>query len=106
MRSTSTRGYSFTAPPCLKFKIKLKSFTQKLHEVIGDHNTAIVNIGDTINSADMYADCLYYDNKEDETTYSWDDNWEDLPLSDKTETTQKDLDEYINAQVFLISINT
>jgi len=47
----------------------LKDFTRKLDEAIGDHNKAIVNSGDTVDNADMYADCMHYDNKENETTY-------------------------------------
>ena len=77
----------------------MKDFTRKLDEAIGDHNKAIVNSGDTVDNADMYADCMHYDNKENETTYPWDDNWKVLPLSDEIEATQKNLDEYINAQV-------
>ena len=46
----------------------------------------------------MYADCMYYDSKENESTYPWDEDQENLPLSDETEVTQKDLEEYINAQ--------
>ena len=47
----------------------------------------------------MYADYMHYDNKKNETSCPQDDNWEDLSLSDETEATQKDLDEYINTQV-------
>ena len=58
-----------------------------MDEAIGDHNKAIVNSGDTVDNADMYADCMHYDNKENETTYPWDDNWKVLPLSDEIEAT-------------------
>ena len=34
----------------------------------------IRNRGDTVNSADMYADCMYYDSKENESTYPWDED--------------------------------
>ena len=51
------------------FRIQMKDFIRKLNEVIRNHNKAVVNREDTMDSADMYADCMYYDNKENENTY-------------------------------------
>ena len=77
----------------------MKDSTRTLNETIRDHNKDFVNRGDTVHSADLYADYMHYDNKENKTTYPWDENWEDLSVSDETKATQKDQDEYINDQV-------
>ena len=75
----------------------MKDSTRTLNETIRDHNKDVVNRRDTVYSADLYADYMHYDIKENKITYPWDENWEDLSLSDETIATQKDLDEYINA---------
>ena len=83
----------------------MKDSTRTLNETIRDHNKDFVNRGDTVHSADLYADYMHYDNKENKTTYPWDENWEDLSVSDETKATQKDQDEYINDQVVFPNSN-
>ncbi len=75
-------------------------FTRRLHDCIGDHSKAIVN-GDVIDDMNVYRDALYYDAMEDEITYPWDEELQDLPLHEDNDDALRDLDKYIGAQVLL-----
>lgn len=79
---------------------QMKAYTEKLHSAIGNHHKAVVG-NNIIDDDDRYRDTLYHDPEDDKMTYPWDSNMNDQALHDETETTQKDLDTYIGAQVLL-----
>ena len=82
-------------------KGRIDQFTSSLHDVIGDHNRAIV-WGEVINEEDIYYDAFFDNSEELEgTTYPSDKDLEDVPLMDQNNNTMKDLDKYIGAQVVM-----
>ena len=85
----------------LEMKQQMKEYTDKLHQAIGDHSKAIVNDTVQVDTSNQYNNCLYVDEDDNDITYPWDDTWQDIPMYDETNATQKDLDEYIGAQVTL-----
>ncbi len=81
-------------------KEQMKIFTDKLHEEIGDHNKAIVK-GETLSQDNIYYDAFFDTPDDDDITWPWEKELEELPLRDETEATLKELDQYINAHVVL-----
>ena len=61
----------------------MDQFTSSLHDVIGDHNQAIVQ-GEIINEEDIYYD-VFFDNSEEleGVTYPWDKDLENILLMDQ-----------------------
>ena len=80
-------------------KERMKTYTASVHDVIGNHSKAIVR-GETMNDSDIYHDA-FFDQDDDGITYPWDKDLEDIPLSEETEASLQDLDEYINTNVIL-----
>ena len=89
----------------IEIQQQMREFTDKLHAAIGDHSKAIIDDTITHDKTKIYEDCLYIDQGEDDIVYPWDEEWQDVPLYDETEATQKDLDEYIGTQVSLPDSN-
>ena len=82
-------------------KDQMTAFTDKVHAIIGDNEKAIVDDKLILDKSNVYNDALYIDDNDDDITYPWERGLEDLPLYDETLETQKDLDEYIGANVVL-----
>jgi hypothetical protein len=81
-------------------KTQMTAFTDKLHATIGNHDKGVIGPY-KVDDDDKYNDAMFYDKSEDDMTYPWDSELHDQPLHDETEITQKDLDQYIGANVLL-----
>ena len=82
-------------------KERMMTFTDSVHDVIGNHRRAIVR-GESINETDLYYDTFFETGEELEgITYRYDMELKDIPLHEQDNQLQADLDEYINAKVLL-----
>ena len=79
---------------------QMSTFTANLHSSIGDHTKAIVK-GTTISEEKNYFDAFYYSPTEDDITWPWDMELENLPLQDESPISIDALDQYIGTQVVL-----
>ena len=79
---------------------QMKTFTASLHEEIGDHNKAIVK-GEIISEDNIYFDAFFDTTEDDEITWPWEKELDELPLCDETESSLEELDQYIGANVVL-----
>ena len=83
-----------------ELKERMDRFTKSVDDVIGNHSKAVIQ-GETVNDDDVYNDSLYFDPRDDDITYPWDDELVDVPLHEEDEAYLSVLDEYINANVVL-----
>ena len=84
----------------ITLKDRMNKFTLQLHDSIGDHTTAVVK-GETVNDDKIYYDAFFDTTDDDEITWPWEKELEELPLADETEATLEALDLYIGTQVVL-----
>jgi hypothetical protein len=81
-------------------KQQMKLFTDSVTDKIGDHNKAVVR-GETVNDDIMYYDAFFDNTTEDDTTWPWETEFDELPLADQDATALDDLDKYIGANIIL-----
>jgi hypothetical protein len=81
-------------------KQQMAKFDASVHDTIGDHNKAIVR-GETINEDKVYYDAFFDTEKDDEVTWPWEKELEELPLADQDATAMDDLDNYIGSNIVL-----
>ncbi len=81
-------------------KEQMTNFTESVHEEIGDHNKAVVK-GETIAEDDIYFNAFFDDKSDEDITWPWEKELEELPLSEETEASLETLDNYINTNVIL-----
>jgi len=81
-------------------KERMNQFTLKLHDSIGDHTTAVVK-EETVNDDKIYYDAFFDTTQDDDITWPWEKELDELPLADETEATLEALDIYIGTQVVL-----
>ena len=85
-------------------KEQMALFTSTLHAKIGDHTKSIVK-GEAIDNDCVYYDAFFDKEEEDNITWPWEQELQDLPLADQTQDTMDALDEYIGANIVLPGIN-
>jgi hypothetical protein len=73
-------------------------FDSSVHEHIGDYRNAIVREG-PLNDATIYHDAMFDSPTDDEVTFPWDTELEELALSEQSDASMAQLDEYIGAQM-------
>ena len=82
-------------------KALMSKFTSSVHDVIGDHSTAIIHQGN-LNDDTIYEELFVDDNPDDDgITYPWDVELSDIPLKDDNDVELEALDKYIGAHVVL-----
>jgi hypothetical protein len=83
-----------------ELKSCMEKFTLSVHDCIGDHNKAVIR-GETINDDKLYHDAFFDNSDEDNITWPWEKELEELPLADQDSTTLDEIDKYTGAQVVL-----
>jgi hypothetical protein len=81
-------------------KEQMANFTESVHGEIGDHNKAVVK-GETITEDDIYFNVFFDDKSDEDITWPWEKELEELPLAEETEASLETLDKYINTNVIL-----
>ena len=81
-------------------KEQMAKFSEKLHEEIGDHNKAVIK-GEIVSEDNIYHDAFFDTTEDDEITWPWEKELEEIPLADETDSTLEELDQYINANIIL-----
>jgi len=82
----------------VQLKERLETFTKSVNDVIGNHTSAVIQ-GETVDGETMYFYAFYSNSDEDDITYPWDAELEDIPLAEQDDKTLNQLEEYIGANV-------
>jgi hypothetical protein len=77
---------------------QMTRFDASVHDSIGDYQNAIVREG-PLNEATIYYDAVFDNPNDDDITYPWDTELEEIPLQDQTDASMAQLDEYIGAHI-------
>jgi hypothetical protein len=81
-------------------QVQMDTFTRSVNDAIGDHKKAIVR-GETVNDDELYYDTFFDSPTDDDNTWPWESELEDLPLKDQDSNAMEDLDKYIGANIVL-----
>ena len=81
---------------------QMSTYTNNLHSAIGDHYKAVVK-GETLSQDNIYFDAFYDTPNEDDITWPWEKELEDLPLHEESTESLEELDQYIGVQIVLPS---
>jgi hypothetical protein len=81
-------------------KEQMSKFTASVHDSIGDHTKAIIR-GENVNDDKIYYDAFFDKPEDDDITWPWEKELEELPLADQDATALDDLDNYIGANIVL-----
>ena len=81
-------------------KEQMTAFTTSVSDAIGDHKKAIVR-GENINDDELYHDAFFDSPTDDDNTWPWETELNDLPLQDQDVTTLEELDKYIGVNIVL-----
>ena len=81
-------------------KQQMENFDRLVHNAIGDHNKAIVK-EEAINDDEIYYDAFFDPSNDDEITWPWEKELNELPLTNEDITSLDDLDKYIGANIIL-----
>ena len=79
---------------------QMSTFTTTLHSTIGNHYKAHVK-GETHSEDNVYFDAHYDSPSEDDITWTWDKELEDIPLHEESKESLEELDNYIGTHLVL-----
>jgi hypothetical protein len=84
---------------------QMKNFTSSIHSHIGDHRKALVKAESQVNEDEIYHDAFFDSTEDDDITWPWETELEDIPLAEQDSTTLETLDEYIGSHIVLPGID-
>ena len=78
----------------------METLISSTHDTIGNHNKAVVR-GETANDNELYYDTFFDVTADDNNTWPWETELNDLPLAHQDITALDNLDKYIGTKIVL-----